>query len=224
MIAVRRILVVFALTLAVVVPARAETLLLTSGAFNWIGGPASVTMSGGSFSFVGTAATPSGGVFSPWLQCLVPECTAGTSVDLFTRFVGADLTGTAMYNGVTYSPVGSVVADASLDARWSGSLQIPLTFTGGVLTAPFTFAGEFHYNDTPTTGGILDLLGGGTATLSFTPSIPFPGAFNLTSVRYEFDSAAPVPEPTSMLLIGSGLAGLAALRRRSKASSEPDSQ
>ena len=216
MIAARRMLVVLTLTLAAAVPAQAETILLTSGAFNWMGasGPASVTMSGSNFSFVGIASSTTGGVFSPWLQCLVPECTAGTTVDLFTRFVGADLTGTATYNGVTYSPVGSVVATASLDARWSGSLQIPLSFTGGVLTAPFTFAGEFHYNDTPTTGGILDLLGGGTATLSFAPSVPFPGAFNLTSVRYEFDSAAPVPEPTSMLLIGSGLAGLAALRRR----------
>lgn len=41
-----------------------------------------------------------------------------------------------------------------------------------------------------------------------------PGAFRLDSIRYEFDAAAPVPEPTSMLLIGSGLAGLAALRKR----------
>ena len=213
---VRRILGALALTLAVAAPARAETIVLTSGVFNWMGssGPASVTMSGSNFSFIGTAASTTGGVFSPGLQCMVPECMAGTTVDLFTRFVGADLTGTATHNGVTYSPVGSVVANASLDARWSGSLQIPLSFTGGVLTAPFTFAGEFHYNDTPTTGGIADLLGGGTATLTFAPSVPFPGAFNLTSVRYEFDSAAPVPEPTSMLLIGTGLAGLAALRRR----------
>ncbi len=50
-----------------------------------------------------------------------------------------------------------------------GESAHPSGFTGGVLTAPFTFAGEFHYNDTPTTGGILDLLGGGTAQAELHP-------------------------------------------------------
>ena len=214
--AVYRILAVVALTFTVALPARAETILLTSGAFNWIsgGGPASVTMAGTTFSFIGTAAAPVGGVFSPWLQCSVPECTAGTTVDLFTRFVGADISGTATYNGVTYSPVGSVVANASLDTRWSGSLLIPSGFSGGTLSSPFQFAGEFFFQDSPTTGGVVDLLGGGQASLSFTPYPSQPGAFALTAVRYEFDAASTVPEPTSMILIGSGLAGLAALRGR----------
>lgn len=213
--AVRTTLGVLALTLAMTIPARAETILLTSGAFNWIsGGPAAtVTMSGSNFSFTGTAAQFSG-VFSPWLQCMVPECAVGTTVNLFTRFVGADIGGTATYNGVTYSPVGSIAANASLDTRWSGSLLIPSGFSGGTLSSPFQFAGEFFFQDSPTTGGVVDLLGAGQASLSFTPYPNQPGAFALTAVRYEFDAASPVPEPTSMLLIGSGLAGLAALRRR----------
>ncbi len=60
---------------------------------------------------------------------------------------------------------------------------------------------------------MVDLLGAGRATLSFAPSTVYPGTFNVTAVRYEFDGASPVPEPTSMLLIGSGLAGLIAALR-----------
>src|SRR5687767_1748026 len=137
---VRRTLGILILTLALTTPARAETIVLSSGLFNWVSGSAaSVTLAGDSFSFTGNASQFSG-IFSPWSQCFVPECTAGTTVNLFTRFTGADIGGTATYNGVTYNPVGSAAAKASLDTRWSGSLLIPAGFTGGVMTAPFTFA------------------------------------------------------------------------------------
>ena len=209
-----RVLGLLVVMLALPAPARAEPVYITSGAFNWVngGGAASVTMFGTGFSFEG-AASPSSGVFSPWIECRVPECVTDSPVDLYTYYSDGDLPGTATFNGITYGRVGGLAAEATMDARWFGNLYIPAGFTGGVLTAPFTFAGQFHYQDSPIAGGIADLLGGGTASLSFLSSNAFPGTFTLEAVRYEFDALA-TPEPGSMLLIGSGLAGLAAWRRR----------
>ena len=214
--AVRRTLGTLAVTLVLTAPAHAEPIYITSGAFAWAGGAtaASVTMFGTGFRFEGTAS-PSSGIFSPWLECRVPECVTDSPVDLYTHFTDGDLPGTATHNGITYNPVGGLAAKATMVATWFGILYIPAGFTGGELLTPFTFDGEFHYQDSATTGGIARLLGSGTASLSFAASSAFPGTFTLEGARYEFDALA-TPEPASMILIGTGLAGLAALRRRSR--------
>ena len=195
--------------LATALPARAETIVINSGFLEWIrpAGVTTIQLAGDGFTFSGIGRI---GIFEPLDACGVPECVPGASVDLHAYWIGLDLPGTATYRGTTYTSVGSANSTAGLGARWTGSLLIPADFDGGQLTAPFQFAGDFFY---PGPASPVNLVGAGQTTLNFTPFPNFPGAFRLDAIRYEFD-AAPVPEPTSMLLISTGLAGLAAWRRR----------
>jgi len=200
------------------VPARAEPIQITAGALGWAAptNAVSIGLAGGTFVFIGGASL-SGGIFTPWIVCNGGlACMPGTTVDLRSLWTGGDLPGTATYQGVTYPGVGGPNSPNQLMAEWTGTLEIPAGFTGGSLTAPFDFSGTFKYapNLMQMTQE-LDLSGSGLASLTFAEYPGNPGSFFLTSARYDFgDSAGAVPEPMSMMLVGTGLAGLAALRRR----------
>jgi hypothetical protein len=205
---------VLTLVLLPAVPARADSIHITSGSWQWNGlaGSGSLTLGGEGFTL--DAHTGVSGVFWPYLQCDVPECHPGTTVRLESHWDGLDVPGTATINGTpvrvgSLDPTfGGVIAD------FRGTLVIPLSFTMGALRAPFTFTGLFEYPETPMLNHRFPLFGSGTATLTFAPYQAFPGALLLTDARYDFSDVAPTPEPASVLLIGSGLAGVLAVRRR----------
>lgn len=211
-----RLFMAVLLTLALLpaAPARAETIQITSGAWQWSGlaGAGSLILTGQGFTL--DAQTGVSGVFWPYLQCHVPECHPGTTVNLEAHWDGLDVPGTATIHGTTVRvgsldpTFGGVIAD------FRGSLTIPSAFTAGAVSAPFTFTGLFQYPETPTITHRFPLFGSGTATLTFAPYQASPGALLMTDVRYEFSDVAATPEPASMLLIGTGLAGVLAARRR----------
>ena len=100
MTAMPRVLLAAALTLLMTSPAYADR--IAAGAVTYVagGGPITVHLASDAFTFDGRASRFSG-VFMPWLQCSVPECVPGGTVDLHAFWSGMDLPGTATLDGET---------------------------------------------------------------------------------------------------------------------------
>ena len=201
--------------------AVADPIHITSGSLQFGPGISGipVTLSGENFTFTANAGIAEG-IFTPRDLCGVPVCAPGSTVDLRSSWLGmAFHSATVTYNGETFANVGSLSSTSSMRTDWTGSLSIPTGFSGGTLTAPVALLGEFAFLNTTTfTTDRIPLLGTGTATLGFVPySDEFPNAFRVQSLRFDVaDAAAPTPEPASMLLLGTGLVGMAAARRRQR--------
>src|SRR5918993_2293228 len=150
--------------------AVADPIQITSGSLVWSAGSAiDVTLAGDAFPLTG-GTSRSEGVFMPIETCTLPECLPGTTVDLLARAIGNAFSGTATLDGTTYTQVGSLAGPAFLGTEWTGALTIPAGFTGGTLTAPFLFTGQFSVDGTATVPSQhVDLFGGGTASLTFSP-------------------------------------------------------
>ena len=105
-----RILRIAVVLLWLAVPARAETIRITSGLLDYStlpDTPLTITLAGEGFTFSG-ATHELAGIFQPWIQCLVPECLVGTTVDLHAFWSGKDLPGTATLDGETFTGVGGL--------------------------------------------------------------------------------------------------------------------
>ena len=146
-----------------------------------------------------------------------------TSANLSWTSVGVDLNGTVTWNGVVF-PV--TLQDSFGVVFNSISFVIPPEFLSASaiqITAPFTFMGGFSREST---GEHVDLTGEGTVHVFLvnTSINGFKGIY-LDHADYIFgprtDSLTikPVPEPVTILLLMSGIAGTALHLRRRKNSS-----
>jgi hypothetical protein len=157
------------------------------------------------FSFSGGVDVV-GGVLGPWLTCL--PCRPGSPISLGSHWSGSDLRGTAALEGETYLIPRH--ASGLVDFFGSAGVAPPLEGTLATLVAPFLFEGRFFFPGPEGLPGFSELVvGWGTATVVLGRQVDTP-FWSYTSAVYEFD---PIPEPGTLLLFGTALAGMA-LRRR----------
>jgi len=192
--------------------ASADPIQITSG-FVRVGGidpRAQFAFEGEDFSLAGFAQA-----FNSTMSLCFP-CAPGTTMDLGGAFNGPDALGSGVVDGVVYPQLffnGMTGTFSSPSFQLSGDQALTVvrdfTFTGtitGYLLNPFVYGfTEPAFTKT--------LTGAGIARGEFSVNADRPPLFFARSLTYEFADTAPVPEPTTLLLVGTG-AAIAAFRRR----------
>lgn len=203
---------------------HAETVRVTSGSIVVTGltelGSVNVSGTDG-FSLV-ARLSPDEGRVDPFTSCgIIPECFPGDLLSVGAFMGTSSFSGTATLNGVTYTEI-SGLDDPTPAWELTGMATIPGfgDFSPTTLLAPFTISsGLFSLPG----GTSVPMAGRGTASVLLIPGLEdpsIPRGWLVDRVEYTFEgSAAPVPEPTTLLLVGSGLAGAIRLRPRRRTGS-----
>ena len=201
--------------------AHADSILIHSGSLGFdTGDPTSFSLTGDDFQIFGFV--PRFGFSGP-LACVGSgACTPGATVDLSSVFGGPDAgfdlgRGVAIIGGTQYGTFPSAIGLYLAGTFAFDAPALPVPSDGSLsprLTAPFLFTGQVAgYEDESRTGAPLfdvNLHGRGQARLAL---VAEQGGYSFLALTYDFESAEPIPEPATLLIVGSGVAGLVARQR-----------
>lgn len=173
------------------------------------------------FTFVGQNFNVSGqGGGGGAHQVACGLCPTGSTATITASYSGSALgRGPATVNGIAYS---NLYYNGVIQLNNSGIVGLRDPATGFItITSPFTLSGNMNgYLQNPEISGpqtpiFSSLLNGqGIATIQlFSQIINGRNFLSVFSETYSFQ-ADPVPEPATLLLLGTGVAGLLAKKRR----------
>jgi hypothetical protein len=205
--------------------ASAELIRVTTG-FLLLTGPAevgSVSIAGSrGFSLSGEIDTSEGGT-SAFLDCSGFTCQPGSSIDLQAGFPDLAFPGNRLtLEGEEFTLSGSVDSEIAMFLLFSGSFVVPpFGQPAARVVTPFAMEGFISFSPF---GPRHDFTGQGLVHVSLLegPLLGGPDrGWTIDDIRWEFEDAAPVPEPASLFLVAAGAAMMARMRSRRRNGSAP---